>query len=105
MAMDQSQRSRSSHVPTSTAGTVPPPTQRQQLLEGEAGRLRLEIMSMVNQALSGNSASPEQGLQSQMAAEMERMKEQIERLEQDRDSAWATGLSDEPPSYLTLITR
>lgn len=33
------------------------------------------------------------------------MKEQIERLEQDRDSAWATGLSDEPPSYLTLIAR
>lgn len=98
-----SRRTQSSNLASAT-GTVPQPTQRQQLLEEEASRLRLQIMSMVNHALSsGTQASPEQDVQTQMAAEMERMRAQIEMLEQDRNSSWARGLSDEPPSYLNSI--
>ncbi|KAJ3806671.1 hypothetical protein F5876DRAFT_80448 [Lentinula aff. lateritia] len=88
---------------------LPPLTQRQQLLEEEAGRLRLQIMSMVNSALSRSDQGPTaQNFQSenhQMADEMERMRTQIEMLEQDRDSSWARGLSDEPPSYIASIGR
>ncbi|KIK61730.1 hypothetical protein GYMLUDRAFT_243410 [Collybiopsis luxurians FD-317 M1] len=87
-------------------------TERQQLLEEEAGRLRLQIMGMVNSALSSgaNLATAENDIQlqnenRQMVAEMQRMKQQIEMLEQDRESLWARGLSDEPPSYLTSIGR
>ncbi|KAJ3878319.1 hypothetical protein F5051DRAFT_232894 [Lentinula edodes] len=96
------------HLARMTTG-LPPLTQRQQLLEEEAGRLRLQIMSMVNSALSRSDQGPTaQNFQSenhQMAAEMERMRRQIEMLEQDRDSSWARGLSDEPPSYIASIWR
>ncbi|KAJ3753114.1 hypothetical protein FB446DRAFT_785555 [Lentinula raphanica] len=105
----QSSRSQVSHPRTpGTSVSEPPLTQRQQVLEEEAGRLRLQIMSMVNSALSSNQLPNEQNVQienRQMAAEMERMRAQIEMLEQDRDSSWARGLSDEPPSYLTSIGR
>ncbi|KAJ3989315.1 hypothetical protein F5890DRAFT_1486856 [Lentinula detonsa] len=109
---DQTQSSRShisNAVDTGTPGaTVPQLTQRQQLLEEEASRLRLQIMGMVNSALSSNQVPSEQNMQfenRQMAAEMERMRAQIEMLEHDRNSSWARGLSDEPPSYLTSIGR
>lgn len=99
-------RNPSSQPASITTDTAPPLTQRQQLLEEEASRLRLQIMSMVNHALSsGNRASAEQDVRNQMVAEMERMKEQIEMLEQERNSSWARGLSDDPPSYLTSIGR
>ncbi|KAF8825780.1 hypothetical protein HHX47_DHR6000691 [Lentinula edodes] len=79
---------------------LPPLIQRQQLLEEEAGRLRLQIMSMVNSALPRSDQVPTaQNFQSenhQMAAEMERMRTQVETLEQDRDPSWARRLSDEP---------
>ncbi|KAJ3999783.1 hypothetical protein F5050DRAFT_834761 [Lentinula boryana] len=109
---DQTQSSRSqisNIVDAGTPGTtLPPLTQRQQLLEEEASRLRLQIMGMVNSALSSNQVPSEQNIQfenRQMVAEMERMRAQIEMLEHDRDSSWARGLSDEPPSYLTSIGR
>ncbi|KAJ4469603.1 hypothetical protein J3R30DRAFT_3551364, partial [Lentinula aciculospora] len=109
---DDTEQTRS-QVPTDvqvvrTTSTLAPLTQRQQLLEEEASRLRLQIMSMVNSALSSgpHQISAGQNIQSenrQMVAEMERMRAQIEMLEQDRDSSWARGLSDEPPSYLNSI--
>ncbi|KAJ4474671.1 hypothetical protein C8J55DRAFT_130200 [Lentinula edodes] len=111
--LEDSSESESPRTPTRTPAALstglPPLTQRQQLLEEEAGRLRHQIMSMVNSALSRSDQGPTaQNFQSenhQMAAEMERMRRQIEMLEQDRDSSWARGLSDEPPSYIASIWR
>ncbi|KAF9071557.1 hypothetical protein BDP27DRAFT_1321946 [Rhodocollybia butyracea] len=110
--MAAAERTPSSRAQTSQAVSFTPPpqlTERQQLLEEEAGRLRLQIMTMVNSALSGpNRLSTEQNVQNenrQIQLEMARMREQIDLLEQDRDSSWARGLSNEPPSYLSSIGR
>lgn len=103
------ERTPSSRARTSQAVsfTSPPLTERQQLLEEEAGRLRLQIMTMVNSALS-SGPNTEQNVQNenrQIQLEMARMREQIDLLEQDRDSSWARGLSNELPSYLNSIGR
>ncbi|KAF5350254.1 hypothetical protein D9758_007857 [Tetrapyrgos nigripes] len=81
-----------------------PTGERQRLLEDEAKRLRLQVLAMVNQALStGEQENDLRTENRQMAAQMERMKAQIEMLEAQQNSDWARGLTDEPPSYLTSI--
>ncbi|KIK61728.1 hypothetical protein GYMLUDRAFT_574499 [Collybiopsis luxurians FD-317 M1] len=110
--LSQISQTRSSQTVNPKLKTDAPQTERQQLLEEEVGRLRLQIMSMVNSTLSSgvNPATAENDIHiqngnHQMAAEMQRMKQQIEMLEQDRGSLWARGLSDDPPSYFTSIGR
>jgi len=86
-----------------------PVAERQRLLEEEVNRMRLQILGMVNQALSsGEAAHQGNGVDvrsenRQMAAEMDRMRAQIEMLEAQQNSEWARGLTDEPPSYFTSI--
>jgi sulfate adenylyltransferase subunit 1 (EFTu-like GTPase family) len=61
------------------------------------------VLTMVNQALSTGEQNDLRTENRQMAAEIERMKGQIEMLEAQQNSDWAQGRTDEPPSYLTSI--